>query len=197
MRIYMVHLDYDHYASCNVNREACYLEIPEAKGLETWEMSLMFEGEAKDNWWPRIMELCEEDKGGFKPVGDFSSPLGLGEWILERNAFKKLENVLENVQVLPVICPFGDYVAINILTVLDAVDYEKSKYTTFGEPREDGSLRILTIEEHVFKKQVVANHKIFKIREDKRGKPFVNEEFVREVEKHGITGFRFELVWEG
>ena len=48
----------------------------------------------------------------------------------------------------------------------------------------------------MFSKKKLLNHKIFKIREDKRGEPFVNEEFVREVEKHGITGFRFNLVWE-
>ena len=56
MRIYKVYVDYNHnFASCCVDDEACKRLIPEAKNLESWEMSLSFDGTSRKNgWWPRI-----------------------------------------------------------------------------------------------------------------------------------------------
>ena len=196
MKIYEVSVDYEHgYSSHLVDKEACRT-IKAAEKLQTWEMSFSFDGTPKKDWWPRKMVLCPNDDGSFQPVGDFTSSLGLGDWLLEKKAFKKLKNVLENVQVLPVDCDFGDYVAINPLTVLDCLDYDKSELWTIDHETSDGRPFIVEIKKFVLKKDVLSDHKLFKIYDTRRGMVYVNQEFVKTVNENGITGFNFKLVWE-
>lgn len=195
MKIYKVYVDFDHgFASCNVNYEACRQFVPEAKNLESWEMSIWFDGKSrKDGWWPRVMRVCKEDDGSVLPVGDYTAPLGTGDMILRTECIEKLKDVLENVEILPVYCEFGEYSAVNSMTVLDCVDFEKAKCNVIHSTTRD----IVFIDEYAFKKDIVKGHTLFKIKEEKRAHPFVNEEFVEAVKKHGITGFDFRLAWEG
>ncbi len=196
MKIYKACVDYNHnFASCCVDDEACKRLIPEAKNLESWEMSLWFDGTSRKNgWWPRIMEVCEEGDEPVKPVvGDYTAPLGTGDMILRNECIEKLKDVLENVEILPVYCDFGEYSAVNPMTVLeDCIDLEKSVYSTLPTARP-----ILFFDKFVFKKDIVKGHTLFKVMGEERSHPFVNEEFVEAVKKHGITGFDFRLAWEG
>ena len=84
------------------------------------------------------------------------------------------------------------YYAINVTTVLDVIDYEKSKYKTFKS-----SGRIMRFEKYVFRDiPTLRKYNIFKIPDETNSAPFVSERFKKLVEDSGLEGFKFELVWD-
>ena len=196
MKIYEMNLDHKNYSFCTVDDDKCK-QIPGKEDLESWEMTIDFDGTKQgDLWWTRKMtRLCRDD-GNFNPVGDYTTLIGSGVMILEEQAVKKLKKVLKNVEILPLDCDFGNYFAINILTVLDCLDYEKSSYETIDMEKPDGRPFIITVDEFSLKEKVIKGHKLFKIYDIAKGLMFVNEEFVEAVKSQGITGFQFNLVWE-
>ena len=85
-----------------------------------------------------------------------------------------------------------EYYAINVTTVLDVIDYSKSRYITF----DDGK-KIMVFEKYAFKLcDELIRSNIFKIIDETRGEAFVSDRFKESVEKNNLTGFRFELVWD-
>lgn len=80
---------------------------------------------------------------------------------------------------------------INVINVLDAIDYEKADYKTF----RDGK-RIMAFRKYAFLSSVVLNMPIFKIVDEKTRYAFVSSEFKKLVEDNGLIGFKFELVWD-
>jgi hypothetical protein len=124
-----------------------------------------------------------------KELGDapcFTSP------VLSKKAVKCLKPLIsENVEILPLKFKEGKYFAVNIITVLDAIDYEKSEYITFSDKK-----RIMLFDKYVFIEEKVANIPIFKIVDEKRRDGFVSDEFKRIVEKNNLRGFKFVLVWD-
>lgn len=97
----------------------------------------------------------------------------------------------EDVEILPMQFEGGELYGINVLTILDALDYDLSKYITF----RDGK-RIMAIQKYVFKSSVIKGKNIFKIENEKHRDPFVSEEFYNAVIDGGLEGFKFELVYE-
>jgi len=51
-------------------------------------------------------------------------------------------------------------------------------------------------EKYVFLKEKIEGYNVFKIIDSPKSAIFVNEIFVDSVEKQGITGFKFDLVWQ-
>lgn len=85
-----------------------------------------------------------------------------------------------------------EYYAINVITVLNVLDYDKSDYIKFS----DGN-RIMVIEKYVFKKcDALVNHNIFKIVDEPGRKAFVSDSFKQTAEDNKLSGFKFELVWD-
>lgn len=80
---------------------------------------------------------------------------------------------------------------INVITVLDAIDYEKSIYKTY----RDGK-RIMAFKKYVFLPTVIENVSMFKILDEKTRYAFVSDEFKQTVEKNNLLGFKFKLVWD-
>lgn len=85
-----------------------------------------------------------------------------------------------------------NYYLINILTVLDAIDYEKSKFRKL----ETGL--VVGLESYEFNPEVLYNHNIFKLLLNGRiynTAVFVSDKFKNVVEKEKLLGFKFTKVW--
>lgn len=122
MKIYKINADFDHYDSCRIDYEACAREHEFGEN----ELLIDFDGTSKaEGWWPRIM-VRDFDK----PLGDYIDKISGDVIILERRAIEKLRPLMGEVEVLPLECDFGDYWAINVLTVLECIDHEKAEYKT-------------------------------------------------------------------
>ena len=198
MKIYELRVDYDNnFASCIEDHDACR-RIPGKEELIDYDLDIWFDGTPQfQSWWARKMILCENDDGSVDPVGDFALKLGVAVMLLENQAINKLKNFLENVEILPVDCNFGDYSAINILTVLDCLDYEHSEFGTIDIPKPDGRPYIVYITKYAFRKEVIEGHKLFKIYDNPRASMYASQEFVDEVNRLNLTGVSFDLIWEG
>ena len=97
----------------------------------------------------------------------------------------------KNVEILPLDFNEKEYLGINVITVLDAIDYEKSIYKTY----RDGK-RIMAFKKYVFLPTVIENVSMFKILDEKTRYAFVSDEFKQTVEKNNLLGFKFKLVWD-
>lgn len=81
---------------------------------------------------------------------------------------------------------------INVTAVLDVIDYSKSDYETFSDGK-----RIMRFKKYSFRacKEIIENN-IFRIVDQRRQTLFVTDLFKKVVEDNGLTGFKFELVWD-
>ena len=116
---------------------------------------------------------------------------------MRREAIEKIRSVLGNFELLSLDCDFGDYWAINVLDVLDCIDYENAEFVRFSKKNENEIPRIMTFIKYAFHLEKLRNNHIFKVIDCPKAAIFVDDVFVKEVAKHNITGFKFKLVWEG
>lgn len=188
MKIYSVRFDYDHYDTCLIDEEACHSHYPDMAPLDYHER---LDGTKQGaRWWPRFLKRSYDS-----PLGDIVSKSS-DVLVMNNKSIEKLLPIIGNVEVLPVCCDFGDYHAINILTVLDCLDLEKSECCFLPKRNENEALRLLTYKKLVFQEPSIGGHHIFKIPEANKTLILADEVFVREVERNNITGFRFVLEWE-
>ena len=123
-------------------------------------------------------------------LGDYTKCLGIITF--SQNAIEKLYDLIkDDVEFLPLDCDEGDFSMINVTTVLDAIDYEKSDYIMF----DDGK-RIMRFKKYVFREDVVKGHDIFKIVDENLNPVFVSDDFVKAVRKNRLKGFRFAFRWD-
>lgn len=187
MKIYEINFS-DKYDVCGIDFEACRL-ISKASD---YDMMFHLGGRKKKNWWPRIMERFND-----KPkLGDYISKLDCDVIILEKKAIDKLRPIMGNIEVLPLKCPFGDYWAINVLDMLQCIDYQKSEFELLSNKVRHGRPDIMYFRKYQFIKDKIQGYNLFKIIDGPKGPIFVNDIFVDEVKKHGITGFQFDLKWQ-
>ena len=92
-------------------------------------------------------------------------------------------------QFLPLVCEQGDYTAFNVTTVVDALDYERSKVLYFKT-----SQRIMDVHEYVLRRKVCDELPIFKLVDLTRSHMFVSDAFIDVVERHNLLGFDFRRV---
>lgn len=98
--------------------------------------------------------------------------------------------IREHVEVLPLDFAEKPLFGINVTTVLDAIDYEKSRYRTF----RDGK-RIMAFQKYAFRTNVIEGVHIFKISDEKVRRAFVSEQFKNLVDDYSLKGFNLRLVW--
>ena len=82
------------------------------------------------------------------------------------------------------------YFGLNATTIVDALDEEKSKIKRFT----DGG--VMRVEQHVLRESITSLPPIFKMPQTRRNTTYVNEQFVEVVQRHGLSGFRFDLLFE-
>ncbi len=97
----------------------------------------------------------------------------------------------DNAEILPLDCEDGNFYAINVINVMDCINYEKSQYKTF----RDGT-RIMRFTKYVFIEKKIEGMNLFKIKDEPLKRPFVSEEFRKRAIDNNLTGFKFELAWD-
>lgn len=147
----------------------------------------MFDGRSLSNSWivPRVkvydddLELEDGDAPGFNiPV-------------LNKRAYEVLYPMISNdIEVL--IIQLNDEIlyGINVLTIIDAINYDLSKYKTY----RDGK-RIMFFEKYEFIEEAIKGKNIFKISDLPRGDVFVSEKFAETIIENQLKGFKLELVY--
>lgn len=112
--------------------------------------------------------------------------------VVDYKAMKALDTLLtDNAELLPLACNDGEFFAVNITSVADVLDYDKSDYTKFSYGN-----RIMNITNYAFHEDKVKNIDLFKLVDEPLKRAFVSERFKQRVEEQGLTGFKFELVWD-
>ena len=154
----------------------------------TFEERHSFDGRRHLKTWKKVLVKRTEPEKQLE-LGDaprFTLP------VLSKRALRYLKPLIkENTEVLPLKFNESKYFALNIITVLDAIDYEKSVYTTFSDKK-----KIMLFDKYAFIEEKISNIPIFKIVDEPRGNGFVSDEFKRMVEDNDLLGFKFVLVWD-
>lgn len=82
------------------------------------------------------------------------------------------------------------YFGFNPTTVVDILDESRSEIARFS------SGRVMAVDRYVLLESVASLPPIFKIPQTRRNTTYVNEAFVQRVRETGLTGFRFDLLFE-
>lgn len=140
-------------------------------------------------WTPeRIVRL----ERGRKPLPDAPTFLYSGILILSEKACTVMAPMLEDsCELLPLVCDEGEFAIVNVTAVLDCIDYGQAAFEVY---EDSGQLARFT--EYVFLPEKIAGHDIFKIKEFPLSWAFVTDRFKDAFETAGLTGLRFELVWD-
>lgn len=186
MTIFRVSAEHDKY-------DACYIDYDAGRnGVPFDEKPFFFDGTAQlAGWIPFKINRYNE-----LPLGDYVSKLSGDIIIMEKKAIDVLLPFLGNAEILPLLCDFGNYWAINVITVLDAIDYENSVFKNFPSGSRNGHPRVMFFRKYEFIPEEIAEYHMFKIADMPKSAIFVDDVFVKTVEENGITGFKFDLVWE-
>jgi len=152
---------------------------------EYWH-KLEFDGTSQYNSWEPIAVRVIEDKK------DSDNPsLQPGIPVFSEKALRVLGDLIkDSAEVLPLKCRKGKYYAINVVDVLDCINYDNSEVKRFIS-----SGRIMRFIKYAFKPECVIGKYIFKIIDEPESRPFVSDEFRDRVISSGLIGFKFDLVW--
>ena len=148
-----------------------------------------FDGRCKKNdWKPLTVKRMEPEKN--LTLGDapgFIIP------VFSKKALEVLRPLIsKSIEELELVFDEGEFWGINVVAVLDVIDYQSSKFRTFSDGK-----RIMAFEKYAFRMCAdLTKHNIFKIVDEKKRRAFVTEEFKRAVEENQLTGFKFKLVWD-
>lgn len=109
-------------------------------------------------WKPVQVKRMEPEKGL-----ELSDAPGFTIPVFSRRAWECLEPLIsKNVEILPLDFNEKEYLGINVITVLDAIDYEKSIYKTYRDGKELWHLKVC------FLPTVIENVSMFKILDEKQ-----------------------------
>lgn len=171
----------------DANRYQGLLPSDRSNSLEVFQR---FDGTSMaTSWVPWKVEVARPEGFEDLPMGDFPL-MAFHVPVFNARAADLLRPLLiDNGELLPLLCDEGSYFAYNVTTVLDALDVEKSSVIRFT----DGG--IMRITRHEFLPEKVTSS-IFKIPQVPWMEVFVTDEFRDAVSQHRLTDFTFKLVWE-
>lgn len=145
-------------------------------------------------WIPPLLCLFEGDeqfegdveREQAKPIGDFPGFAGTIPLIFSKRAIQILYPLInDSIEILPIDCDVEDYSIVNVLKVVDCLDHSRSKIK-----RMEGTGYIVSIDEYVFKEEMLEDVHIFQIPEDISA-VFVSDVFKAVAEQHGLEGLAF------
>lgn len=147
----------------------------------------LFNGSRRRELWKPIAVKKMEDKELSNAPGFYSHIP-----VFDKIALEVVKDLIKDyAEALPLICSEGEFYAINVVEVLNGIDYDKAKFKTY----RDGK-RIMRFEKYEFVKNAIDKKHIFKIVDEPLRKPFVSDEFRNRVIDNKLEGFKFELVWD-
>ena len=152
------------------------------------EEGYTYDGRSKIKDWHPFAVRPLENKD---PFGDFSTMQGAPTVISKRAAEILADLIHGQVELLPLIAADQEWYLLYATNMVDAVDFSKSTVKFFPN-----SQRIMWIDKLVFFADKVAGNHIFKIPQDKVSSIYVSDEFRQRVLDAGLTGIKFELVWD-
>lgn len=165
-----------------------YENLMPVRGFTADEIRSFDGRKMKENWNPLPVIRMEPEKG--LELGDapgFTIP------VFSKRALEILRPLIQNnIEELELQFQEGEYYGINVITVLNVIDYTKSIYEMY----RDGN-RIMVFEKYAFKDcaEIVDNN-IFKIVDEPTRWAFVTEKFKKAAEENHLSGFKFKLVWD-
>ncbi len=178
MKIWKLDFELDQYDNLTFKEELSIEEIQS------------YDGRSKKNDWKKkeVIRLEPEKKLILSDAPGLLPHLP----VFNEKALRILEDFLSNTaEILTLENKEDNFSAINIITILDCIDYEKSDFKLF----KDGK-RIMRFKKYSFVETEIKGYHIFKIKDEPLGSPFVSDEFRDKVIKNGLSGFVFKLVWD-
>jgi hypothetical protein len=141
------------------------------------------------SWKPIAMELIHEDRGHKLAKSD-SPWLGAHALIFRSSVIAALGAMLsEWGELLPLRCSEAELVLYNPIRVVDALDEAASSVRRFT----DG--RIMFIQRHAFRADVIGDLDVFKIPNLRVSPTFLSQRFVDRWNASGLKGLEFKEVW--
>lgn len=147
------------------------------------------------DWVPFPITFSHGERHGIKyrVPGDVAGTVGFTCSAFNRRAVEAIGHVLTaHGELLPVECAEGDYALFNLTVVRDALDLARSDLRDNLMP--SGIIFDDYRNRYVLDPDKIGDVMMFRL--TRVGGPMVTEEFVRLVEAHGLTGFRFPLLWD-
>ena len=151
----------------------------------------MLKGEKIENWDENVMlKYSNDDEHIFT---DYIA--SNNRWLVVSEKFRSLMGRIESdsIQYLDIKIRNSEtnkindtYKVANVITILDALDLENSKYDLFELDDE----KVLSVEKYALRKNMIGNKNIFKLKDDTIP-IFVSEKFKNIVEENSLIGFQF------
>lgn len=142
-------------------------------------------------WRPYAVSPITEEFPEQTEVGDFTS-LGTIPVFSERAVAVLGELLSRNGELLPLECSACDrrYYAYNVVTVIDALDRERTKAEWFD------SARIMIVDRYAFQPGRLRTAEIFRIPQQS-APVFITDVFMKQLSHSGLDAFAPKLVWTG
>jgi hypothetical protein len=155
--------------------------------------TLSFDGTSRASTWkPVTVNLLRAAEDGTKFSQSDTPWFGTHAPVLRTRAVAAVKDFLAAYgELLPLACPDADLQVFNTTSVVAALDVDRSQVVRFA------SGGVMTIEEYAFKPSTLRGAGAFKLPEMMRGPVFFTEEFVMLVQRKGLIGVGFKLVWDG
>lgn len=166
--------------STNVDIYDCLL----LANSDQWEIFDAFNGQSIINKPTRVdVRYFKCEKSGDFPYLASHVP------VFNERAFKTLQPLIsQNIESFQLESESDSLYAINVLKVVDCLDYEKSEIEWLPEGN------IMLIDRYVFKNDCAKGEHIFKIRQAELKDVLVSEEFKKLVESSGLEGLIFNPI---
>jgi hypothetical protein len=148
-----------------------------------------FDGRSHWSSWEPLVITAADESDDDAELADFAL-LGTIPMVSARAAEVLHEVTASTCELLPLVFARDTYFALNVLTVVDALDEERSRLTRFS----DGA--VMSVEDFVFVPKRLERALIFRIPQLLRAFVFVTPQLVDVVRTARLTGFRFKRVWQ-
>jgi hypothetical protein len=147
-----------------------------------------FDGHSMTRDWKSLVIEPADEAPGTVSAPDFAL-LGLIP-LVSSSAISVLAPLLSgNGELLPVSCALREYALLNVTCVVDALVEDASTIRRFSNGK------VMAIDKFAFNGRRIKELNIFRIPQLPRATEFVSDRFVDTVNAAGLTGFRFDLVW--
>ncbi|WP_437738931.1 imm11 family protein [Sorangium sp. So ce1335] len=154
---------------------------------------LRFDGQRKSSSWRpiRMKRLKVTEQGRPLEPSDFPACSGGDVLILDRAARDRIGWHLERYgELLPLLCDGGDFWALNVTRLVDALDENNSELL-----RASDTGAILMVRKHAFRAAALERAELFKVPQMVCGLIYVTDPFVELVRASGLKGLDFVQVW--
>lgn len=176
MKVYRLQTDTERYCS--------FALVDEANAGIYWS----FDGRSlRSSWEPLSITAADEDDATAE-MADFAL-LGTIPIVSERAVEVLRDLTLRCCEILPLVYSRQAYFALNVMTVVDALDEKRSTLTRLP------SGAVMSVQEYVFHPDRLNGVVIFRIPQLLRAYVFVTQHFVDRVRRARLTGFRFTELW--